>query len=42
MNQETVAEGSGSNINIITRGGEKTGVDAESPHQIKIQKGYAR
>jgi hypothetical protein len=33
-----VAEGSGSNINIITRRGVKTGADVESPHQIMIQK----
>jgi hypothetical protein len=33
-----VAKGRGPNINIITRGGEKTGIDAKIPHQIKIQK----
>jgi hypothetical protein len=33
-----VAEGKEPNINIVTRGGTKTGVDIESPHQIKIQK----
>jgi hypothetical protein len=33
-----VAKGSGPNINIITRGGEKISADIESLHQIKIQK----
>jgi hypothetical protein len=28
----------GPNINIITKGGTKTSVDAESPHEIKICK----
>jgi hypothetical protein len=31
-------ERDGPNINIITKGGTKTGVDAESPHEIKICK----
>jgi hypothetical protein len=33
-----VADGKEININIVTRGGTNTGVDIESPHQIKIQK----
>jgi hypothetical protein len=33
-----VDKGSGSNINIITRGGSNTSVDAKSPQTIKIQK----
>jgi hypothetical protein len=33
-----MVEGSSSIIDIITRGGVKTGVDAESQHPIKIQK----
>jgi hypothetical protein len=32
------ADGKYPNINIVTRGGIKTDVDIESPHQIKIQK----
>jgi hypothetical protein len=35
---KAMAKRGGANINIINRGGEKTGADAESPHQTKIQK----
>jgi hypothetical protein len=35
---KVVAKGNGPNINIFTRGGVKTSVDANIPHQIKIQK----
>jgi hypothetical protein len=37
-----MAKGSGYDINIITKGGVKTSVDAESQHPIKIQKAMPR